>query len=127
MLAMTDGVCFSFKKVEKAIASLFLESPIARVSEETGIGSLVDKFSNFWNENFSWEEGKYSPKNILAPKEEEEEEDEVVSFEAEARDERKLYDDSETEMENVEEIISEIYDDEWQTMQADSSYKVKVT
>ena len=124
---MTDGVCFSFKKVEKAIASLFLESPIARVSEETGIGSLVDKFSNFWNENFSWEEGKYSPKNILAPKEEEEEEDEVVSFEAEARDERKLYDDSETEMENVEEIISEIYDDEWQTMQADSSYKVKVT
>lgn len=112
-----------FKKVEKAIASLFLESPIARVSEETGIGSLVDKFSNFWNENFSWEEGKYSPKNILAPKEEEEEEDEVVSFEAEARDERKLYDDSETEMENVEEIISEIYDDEWQTMQADSSYK----
>ena len=72
--------------------------------------------ANFWTENFSWEEGKYSPKNILAPKEEEE-------VEAEERDERKLYDEAETEMDNVEEIISEIYDDDWQTMQAESSYK----
>ena len=109
-------VVFSFKKVEKAIASLFLDSPIARVSEESGFGSLVNNVANFWTENFSWEEGKYSPKNILAPKEEEE-------VEAEERDERKLYDEAETEMDNVEEIISEIYDDDWQTMQAESSYK----
>ena len=112
-------VLFSFKKVEKAIASLFLDSPIARVSEESGLGNLVNNVANFWTENFSWEEGKYSPRNILAPKEEEEEE-------AEARDERKLYDEAETEMEDVEEIISEIYDDDWQTMQAESSYKASV-
>lgn len=118
-------VCFSFKKVEKAIASLFLDSPIARVSEETGIGNLVNKFSDFWTDNFSWEEGKYSPKNILAPKEEEGEEEEAL--EAEARDERKLYDDTESEIEDVEEIISEVYDDGWHTMQADSSYKVPVS
>ena len=74
--------------------------------------------ANFWTENFSWEEGKFSPRNILAPKEEEEE--------AEARDERKLYDEAETEMGEVEEIISEIYDDDWQTMQAESSYKAIV-
>ena len=111
-------VLFSFKKVEKAIASLFLDSPIARVSEESGLGNLVNNVANFWTENFSWEEGKYSPRNILAPKEEEEEE-------AEARDERKLYDEAETEMEDVEEIISEIYDDDWQTMQAESSYKAR--
>ena len=78
------------------------------------MGNLVNNVANFWTENFSWEEGKYSPKNILAPKEDEE---------AEARDERKLYDEAETEMDDVEEIISEIYDDDWQTMQAESSYK----
>ena len=114
-------ICSSFKKVEKAIASLFLDSPIARVSEETGIGNLVNKFSDFWTDNFSWEEGKYSPKNILSPKEEETEEE---ALEAEARDERKLYEDTEAEVEEVEEIISEVYDDGWHTMQADSSYKV---
>ena len=106
--------------MEKAIASIFLDSPIARMSEESGLGNLVDNVANFWTENFSWEEGKYSPKNILAPKEEEEE------AEAEARDERKLYDEAETEMDEVEEIISEIYDDDWQTMQAESSYKARL-
>ena len=79
----------------------------------------MNNVANFWTENFSWEEGKYSPKNILAPKEDEE-------AEAEARDERKLYDEAETEMDNVEEIISEIYDDDWQTMQAESSYKARL-
>ena len=56
---------FSLKNMEQKISSFFLESSVARVSEEIGFGTVLNKVSNFWNENFSWESGKFSPKNIL--------------------------------------------------------------
>eukprot|EP00090_Calanus_glacialis_P042652 TRINITY_DN75618_c0_g1_i1.p1 TRINITY_DN75618_c0_g1~~TRINITY_DN75618_c0_g1_i1.p1 ORF type:complete len:320 (-),score=81.58 TRINITY_DN75618_c0_g1_i1:55-906(-) len=69
-----------FKNMEKKISSFFLESPVARISEEIGFGTILNKVSSFWNDNFSWEAGKFSPKNILESK----------KAEVEGREERQL-------------------------------------
>ena len=66
--------------MEKKISSFFLESPVARISEEIGFGTILNKVSSFWNDNFSWEAGKFSPKNILESK----------KAEVEGREERQL-------------------------------------
>lgn len=44
---------------------------MARVSQEVGFGTVLTRVANFWNKNFSWTSGKYSPKNILESKEDE--------------------------------------------------------
>lgn len=53
-----NSVHFSFKKVEKAIASFFLDNPLARASDEGGIGSFVDTMTDIWTDNFSWDYGR---------------------------------------------------------------------
>ena len=55
---------------------------MARVSEEIGFGTVLTRVADFWNKNFSWTSGKYSPKNILEKKEDK----------AEGREYRKLED-----------------------------------
>jgi len=66
-----------FKRVEKAIAGVFLSAnPMSRASldemveeetkEETE-GGFFNSVNNFWTDNFSWDYGKFSPKNILVP------------------------------------------------------------
>ena len=44
---------------------MFKKNPVARVSEEMGFDTMINKVVDFWNRNFSWESGKFSPKNIL--------------------------------------------------------------
>ena len=57
--------------MEQKISSFFTKSPVARISNEIGFGTVLNKVADFWNTNFSWSSGKYSPKNILESKKDE--------------------------------------------------------
>ena len=113
---------FSLKKIEKAVAGLFLDNPLARASDESSIGGLVTTVTDFWTDNFSWDYGRFSPKNILVPT------DEKVQ-----RDEEKLLEKNAAIDEDVDEsLYDEIfnnvdYEDHFKHMQmeTDSSQKVK--
>ena len=110
------------KKIEKAVAGLFLDNPLARASDESSIGGLVTTVNDFWTDNFSWDYGRFSPKNILVPT------DEKVQ-----RDEEKLLEKNAAIDEDVDEsLYDEIfnnvdYEDHFKHMQmeTDSSQKVK--
>ena len=110
------------KKIEKAVAGLFLDNPLARASDESSIGGLVTTVTDFWTDNFSWDYGRFSPKNILVPT------DEKVQ-----RDEEKLLEKNAAIDEDVDEsLYDEIfnnvdYEDHFKHMQmeTDSSQKVK--
>ena len=112
---------FSLKKIEKAVAGLFLDNPLARASDESSIGGLVTTVTDFWTDNFSWDYGRFSPKNILVPT------DEKVQ-----RDEEKLLEKNAAIDEDVDEsLYDEIfnnvdYEDHFKHMQmeTDSSQKV---
>ena len=47
--------CFSFKRIEKSIASFFLDNPLARAGDE---GGVLSPLTNFWTDNFSWDYGR---------------------------------------------------------------------
>lgn len=63
--------------MEKAISGIFLGNPISRASEvseeseeeeaDEGLGGLVSKMTDVWTDNFSWDYGRFSPKNIIIP------------------------------------------------------------
>jgi len=44
-----------FKRIEKSIASFFLDNPLARAGDE---GGVLSPLTNFWTDNFSWDYGR---------------------------------------------------------------------
>ena len=54
------------EKLGEGIASLFgVGSPIARASEEIGLTNIFSSLTSFWENNFAWGTGKFSPKVII--------------------------------------------------------------
>jgi len=103
------------KKIEQKVSNFFLKSPVARMSEQIGFATVLNKVTNFWNKNFSWEAGKYSPKNILESKKEDV---------AEAREYRQL--DAPEEKLDTAPTALKVADPSWTDMRDDSKLQVEV-
>ena len=54
-IRIKPGNYFSFKRIEKSIASFFLDNPLARAGDE---GGVLSPLTNFWTDNFSWDYGR---------------------------------------------------------------------
>merc|ERR1712117_72242 len=97
--------------------------------EEDGIGGIVSNINDFWTDNFSWDYGRFSPKNILVPTDQKLKHDE----ERKLQEKQSTVEDDITEMTDAyDEMYNEInYDDHFMhihmdNMEADASQKSPV-